>query len=80
MSDIELKPWQYKCSKCGKIISLDRHGKARGWCSSCEVKTWTPEKRSALAKVIGASLRGETDKLPDLTNEAMKHCVPKPPD
>lgn len=70
-----LKPRQYQCSKCGKIISFDRRGKARGWCASCEVASWSPEKRNALNRVIGAAIRGEHDKLPDLTNEAMKHCA-----
>lgn len=74
-----LKPWQYQCSKCGKIKSFDKRGKERGWCASCEVATWSPEKTKALARVIGAAMRGDKDKLPALTNEAMKHCAPNDP-
>jgi hypothetical protein len=74
-----LKPWEYICSRCGRKILFDKRGKARGWCAKCEVATWTPEKKSALGKLIGACWRGETERLSELTTEAMKHCAPKNP-
>lgn len=71
-----LKPWQFICSRCKKIISFDRRSKERGWCCKCEVASWSEEKKRALGKVIGASLRGERDKLPALVDEAIKHIKP----
>ena len=65
-----LKPWQFVCSRCQKVINYDHRSKARGWCCKCEVASWSEEKKRAIGAVIGASLRGETDKLPALVDAA----------
>ena len=79
MSD-NIQPWQYVCSRCQKVISFDRRGKARGWCAKCEVASWTPDRQRAMARVITAAMRGDREKVLKLADEAMKHIPKKPHD
>lgn len=49
------------CPKCGKITIPSKHERERGWCSSCEVASWSAEKKKAVGNVLGAAFGGKGD-------------------
>lgn len=51
-----------KCPKCGEVRNfMSRKEIERGWCSSCEQKTWTKDKKEALS--LALTIRAETQPI-----------------
>lgn len=63
------------CPKCGRKILLPSKVEInRGWCSMCEVDSWSPEKRSSLRAVIGAFAKGATqEEMNKKIDESLKY-------
>lgn len=58
--------------ECGEILHSMSEGE-RGTCSSCWVKSWTPEKRKAMGTLIASAFNGSTDAQKDAAiDEAFK--------
>jgi hypothetical protein len=66
------------CPKCGRKCLPSRQERERGWCSSCEVATWSEEKKRAFGRVLSLSLNGgsKVDKE-RAVKDVMKYCVTK---
>lgn len=48
----------WTCPRCKTTIHLpSKEEKGRGWCSGCEVKSWTKDKRDNIQKIVMAALR-----------------------
>lgn len=59
--------------ECGEILHSMNECE-RGTCSSCWIKTWTPEKKAAMNKLIASAFNGSTDAQKDAAiDEAFKH-------
>ena len=72
---------RWECPKCGKEVLASRQERERGHCSSCEVASWTEEKRRAINRCIGLAFRKPpaTEAEKDAAiGEAFKH-VQDPP-
>jgi hypothetical protein len=64
--------WWWTCPKCGKRWGLVRKEvKERGHCAQCEVASWTPAHRRALAKICTTSLKGDMEGLKTAVEEAV---------
>ena len=69
-----------KCT-CGRTM-ISRDERERGWCSTCDVASWSPEKRAAMDQCIGLAFRKRpaTEAEKDAAiDEALKHCRQAPP-
>ena len=67
---------RWVCPKCGREVLASRDEREQGHCSSCEVASWTSEKRAAIGRCIGLAFgkpdatEGEKDAA---IREALKH-------
>lgn len=45
------------CPKCNKSHLIGKEERERGICASCEVASWSPEKKAAIGKVVSLGLK-----------------------
>ena len=54
----------WTCPKCGRRRKIASQFEVdRGRCYSCEIETWTPEKRKAFRDLIGSFAKGESKEV-----------------
>ena len=54
----------WTCPKCGRRIKIANQVEVdRGWCYSCEIETWTPEKRKAFRDIIDSFEKRESTEV-----------------
>jgi ribosomal protein S27AE len=81
LMDDMAKSLSWVCPRCGRrIFIVSSEEEERGWCSTCEVGSWSDEKRKSLQDVIRAYRRGESrETLEEKVTEALKYFQEKKP-
>jgi len=67
----------WTCPKCDRSVLASREERERGHCSTCEVESWSPEKRTAINRCIGLAFRktpATEDEKDAAIDEAFKHA------
>ena len=63
------------CPKCEKKIFLpSKYEVERGWCATCEVNSWSQEKRNAFRGIVEAFAQGASrEEMDAKIDEATKY-------
>ncbi len=76
---IEAKKHPLACSQCQKPL-VGKDERERGICSTCEVASWSPEKKKAIGRLVALGVRRsfKGEPVPDADidaaiDEAFKH-------
>lgn len=72
-----------RCDGCGRML-VGSDEREQGRCSSCEVASWSPEKKAAIQRLVGLGFRRAfTDKpvsdedIDSAIDEAFRHTSSK---